>query len=925
MLNDTLKSLPTISEELVETLDWAWLIDFGQGDFSEAKVKTEIALLGKWSNYNLVAKALVHQLRGEYKQALLLLEEALKSCSDPEEQLLIETIAYWTRRKAQENLADGFAIDKKPSQIDTEWLEKTKTIKEQVKNISCRLETNLIQQIATILPCWRTTIALQTDSKIRKQYQDLILEQLTEQLALYQGKEYYAISEFLYCCFAELLALSGQFVAGWELLENLAPAYFNSAKYLETARYLIAQGDLIVETYPFGKPVVFGYRLIDVNSDTATLLDRSQIDATSAQQLYLEARECFENATAERGVAIANMRLAYVSALQQQWYLAACGYEEAEQVFQKLGDNINGISARMGYFWSLSHYEALDSDKLARIEETAAWMNENGTSSFAMSWLLAFVLAAWEQFPAEEGTIVAQRLLQIAEIVALQGIDLEDSTSADCQKLWCKCQRAIGNCYRQLVQQQLTTKDEEYLFLTAEKAKIYSFFAFSKSLKVEHLRNELANVISFEEIAVLLPKDTLLLAYFTTDNYLLSWAVSEDGLWKTNRMEIASLLPEEDKNLKDQIELWLNNVRESDSDPKFERIVQQAFFSPFAAKIEASNHLAIALCDRLLGISFAALKYQYSLPAKILKKEAILGAEKTISYLSDAGEIAYCNWQKSLASNISIVAEAKNNRNSSLKLISDSFALSLSLAISTVKLYKASLFSTIEEMAAEGVGSRAVLNLFVAESESLGARLASQPIAQDLVILNLRGCRIRQLPHPTINSYSQTLLDMGAKTVVVFLESEDSLATTILTSFFYQGLYFGQSVAKALQQAQKQLGLLTAQETLDFCHYLQSHISWYSESDRALRALIAKYTGDVMAIGKNYQRAVEAYRIAIAILKDVGYDRKAKSLQNKYKMFQTLSKVSQPLEADLLVFDTPAHWNSVYIYGSWQLSFRDLA
>jgi hypothetical protein len=932
-LNDSLSNLPAISNELVNTLDWAWLIDFGQGDFAKAKAMTEIALLSEWNTANLLARALVHQLQGEYNQALSLLEQAFIIESKSQHQLIAASIIYLTERKIKENLVDGFSLIPTLSNVDTLWQQKNQNLLPKVSDFNYHLIINLIQQIATILPCWRTNITQQFDLELQEQDRELIFKNLTEQLELYQEQEYYAIADFFYCCFAEILTLSGQFVAGWQLLANLAPAYLNSEKYLATAWYLMCQGDLIMETAPFGKPIVFGYRLIENDFDLITIqsLDRSVIDTATAQQQYLQARQYFNLASATRGEAMAMTRLAYLNGVQKQWHLATCGYEEAQKVFLDLGDPLNAIAAEMGYLWSYLHCEDLDTELIANLEKTANWIQRNSAVTFAMSWLLAFVAAAQEVLPQEDGIVVSQRLIKVAEIMATKGLDLAvifDSVS--CWQFWQHCHRAIANFYRYLAIELTQINDWEQAFVIGEKIRIYGI---QSQLKVAnqavYLEDKLNSIIPLEQIATFLPLYTVLFSFIVTPNQLIGWAITKKGL--VNKFLLNEVEQEEFKaeNLEQTINIWFDNLLEVNFNSTLNRVLEHILLEPFALEIETNRHLVITTCDRIQGLSFAGLKYHHSTKSNILKKEISLNEQKTLSYLFYASQIATCELIATATNRVLIFTEEDNLINNLINRRKELTFLSLSqgLALAIAQIYDIRPLNNLTKISSEILeimDFKPVIHLFLAETSFLLQQLVEHKIISELVILNIQDFKLKQLPSIQLNNVAQSIMNAGAKTVVTIFDREDSLATAILTSFFHQGLYFGQSIAEALRQAQKQLRLVTAQEALDFCHYLQSHIAWQNKSDRALRALITKYTGDVMVLGKDYNRATEAYAVAIKIFKNVGYTTEAQSLQNKYKMLKSLQKISKPFQGERLIFEAPAYWNNTYIYGDWQLSFVGL-
>lgn len=940
-LNDSLSNLPYISKELVRTLDWAWLIDFGQGNFTKAKAMAEIALLSEWNTNNLLARALVHQLQGEYNQALSLLEQAFLSESELQNQLLISAIAFLTERKTKENLIDGCSLTKTNNNIKTLWCKRADQLAQEVPDLNYQLIYNLIQQIATNIPCWRTNIIQQSNQENSAQEtQDIILQELTKLLELYQGQKYYAIAELLYCYFAELLTLSGHFFAGWQLIEKLAPAYFNSEKYLETAWFLMCQGDLIMESNSFGKPIVFGFSLSNYNAEQLTnqTLDRSTLDTATAQQQYLQARHYFNLATASRGESMAIMRLAYVNAVEKQWYLAACGYEEAQKIFADHGDRLNAIAAEMGHLWSYLQSEISETDLATDLSESVDWMRKNGTVTFAMSWLLTFVAAAQEVLPQENGIIISQRLIKIAEIIATKAIDVNVVfTSVSCRQFWQDCHKAIANFYRYLAVELTQLNECKQAFLAAEKVKVYSSQSQIKLAKqANQLEAKLNNILPLEKISIYLPLYTVLFSFLVTPHQLLGWAITCKGL--VNQFTLKSIEGEEFKadNLEQTINIWLNNLLENVLNSRLNRVLEKMFLEPFAPEIETNKHIIFTVCDRLQGLSFAGLKYHYHNNSKILKKEINLNEEKTISYLFYASQILQCELIATASNQVLVFTENNNllgNYNRlSLSATDKSqqeqvLSIAQGLALSIAQIYNIQPLNNINQIPQgifEVIDLKPVIHLFISETNLLIEQLIEQKISSELVIINIRDFKLRQLPSNQLNNLAQRIMTLGVKTVVIFFDGEDSLATAILTSFFHQGLYFGQSIAEALRQAQKQLRLVTAQEALDFCQYLQSHIPWKNKSDRALRALVTKYTGDVMVLGKDYKRAAEAYAVAIKILENVGYINEAKSLQNSYKMFKSLQKISKPFQGERLIFDAPAYWNNTYIYGDWQLSFVGL-
>lgn len=931
-LHKSLHKLPFISQELVETLDWAWLIDFGQGNFLEAKEKTEIALEREKNTSNLLARAIVHQIQGEYHQALFLLENIFETETEAHHKFLIATVAYFVERKMNDNLADGFSLSPNKTKTDEDWHQKIELLKLEVHSLEYSLIINLIQQIASILPCWRTTILQQNNEATAEKYQTLIWQKLTEQLELYQQQECQAIADSFYCYFADLLALSSQFFAGWQIIENLASAYQKSEKSLETAWYLLSQGDLILETAPFGKSIVFGYQLTTNSWDFSNCKswDRSQIDSIAAQQKYLEARQYFSQAFAPRGEAISIMRLAYINAVQKQWCLAAYGYEEAQKIFIKFGDYVNAIAAEMGYLWSFLQYETLENQSLVNIEKSVDWMFNNGTVNLGMSWCIAFTAAATEALSQEEGIIISKRLIKIAETIANKAIKAKIISISNYQS-WTNCLSAISNYYRSLTIELALQNIWNQAFITAEKAKIYSIdLLLAIDNEVINLEEQTKQIISTEKIAQLLPLNTVLISFLVTSNKLLGWAITNQGLVKEYLLDKIEKEELTSRKLEQTINLWLNSLINNEADQQLNRILEQIFLQPFVTEIENCKHLLIAKCDRLTSLSFAGLKYNHKPEFNFLKKEAFLLEEKTISYLLSTANIDKYQPIKIAINRVSIYMQDGRLYQEKDSDRFNKLSLSQSLAVAIAQIYKNNCFknqSYINKAPQEAIKSendRLLIHLFVAENDSILENIDKIKGSKDLVIINIENSTQKRFLNKKISSIAKKILEQDIKTVVVIADNKDSLATAILTSFFHQGLYFGQTVAESMQQAQNQLRLITAQDALDFCQYLQSHIDWKKNSDRALRALITKHIGDIMVLGKNYQRAVEAYEVAINILNNTGYLKEAQSLENNYKMLKSLKQTSQPFQSQYLIFKAPAYWNNAYIYGNWQLSFTAL-
>ncbi len=141
----------------------------------------------------------------------------------------------------------------------------------------------------------------------------------------------------------------------------------------------------------------------------------------------------------------------------------------------------------------------------------------------------------------------------------------------------------------------------------------------------------------------------------------------------------------------------------------------------------------------------------------------------------------------------------------------------------------------------------------------------------------------------------------------------------MLTFFFHQGLYKGYSIAQSLYQAQQRISRVKAQEAINFCRLLQSHISWQSDSDRAIYGLLTRYMGDILVLGGDYIKATQAYKVAINIFSATGYVSEARSLQENYQLFNSLQDISQTFSSELQIFQSPTNWHNGFIFGDFSL------
>ncbi len=916
-LNDTLKSIPNLKvKSVAKALDWSWLVDFGQGDFAQGKSAAEIALLNDWNPDTLLVRGIIHQLQGEYNQALFLFAEVFLGASSVEQKLIIATFAYLTEQKAQETLADDFAVSLSTSS-PSNWLSRVQILKEEIPNTNLRLKTNFIEQIAKILPYFRTVIARQNNFVQKERYHQKIQNQLTRQLEIYQNAEIYAIAEFLYGVLAQILNLAGQIKPGWELLDHLTKAYSNSHQFLEAAWFSLNQGDLIVTIYPWGKPILFGYCVAEVitNPQGKRKLDRSSLDTNNAQQLYSQAREYFSMAQAPRGEAMAIMRLAYLNAVGGQWNLAAFGYQEAKQYFSQTGDILNSMAAEMGRLWSILQYQTLDSDCLVIIQEWTQWIQEQGAISWGMSFAFAFALAAEEALLVNQELEVALRLIGVAETIA---IELENAQpigfSVSCKQLWQSCLLILENVFQKIVERLALTNNWEQAFSIGEKVRIYGINPLENT---NYLKPILSSVPTIKDLSNQLKPDVLLLAYLITDHALLIWGITQQGLLKNHVWPTIKNQPFQTQILTNKIHQWLKELSEHHLVEQEQKLLEKLFLQPFIKEINKANHIVIMPCKQLQGIPFSALKFHNIIFKQDSHQECLLGLYKSISYINIAQEIKCKNNISSTDNQVLIITEDGefiNNKSTNLK-ISSSPQLSLTkfLILAIINIYD---FSANTRHKKEIVKT---VHLFLSSKTLFLAKSMFQDLAADLAIVNIGDIHLNQFPTIELASLTRSIINAGTQTVVILFQGEFAIATAMLTLFFHKGLYRGYSVAQSLYQAQQIISRIKAQEAINFCRLLQSHIPWQSDSDRAIYALLTRYMGDILVLGGDYIRATQAYKVAINIFSATGYDSEARTLQENYQLFNSLQDISQKFGSDLQIFQSPTNWHNGFIFGDFSL------
>ena len=76
--------------------------------------------------------------------------------------------------------------------------------------------------------------------------------------------------------------------------------------------------------------------------------------------------------------------------------------------------------------------------------------------------------------------------------------------------------------------------------------------------------------------------------------------------------------------------------------------------------------------------------------------------------------------------------------------------------------------------------------------------------------------------------------------------------------------------------------------------------------------------GDILFVGRDYVRAVEAYEVARTIFYSVGYPEQAKAFEKKYQQAIKLAQTNSKFIPEKLIFNSPALRGRYQIVGDWR-------
>lgn len=408
-------------------LDWAWLFDVGQGDFAAARAAAEEALAGRRDADTLAARAVVHQLQGEFEAALALFEESFAAAPDEGRRVLIAALATLVERKRGDALPDGDSVNFTeaiqrwgPSGGHTGWTRRYEAARAQIPTPQEPLAAGYVYYVLASVMTWRN-ILWSGDESARTE----MLQDFTNQLAQWAQQAIGAgegrLLRALHGLHAEVTAAAGRADDALRILEAQAQLRREAGDAPGAAWCSLYRGDILATPPSLGRPILFGYAVRERPTSTSSTaepqqFDRSGIDLAGARAAYEEARRMYAEAGAQRGAGMATLRLAYLDALDDArgWAHAARAYAEAEAIFDRAGDRANVWLARAGQLWSL--LGAGEAGLAAKARALAEEMKGAGALAWGLSLGLALAKAGREALALRGDVDTAVRAARMAEV-----------------------------------------------------------------------------------------------------------------------------------------------------------------------------------------------------------------------------------------------------------------------------------------------------------------------------------------------------------------------------------------------------------------------------------------------------------------------------------------------------------------------------
>jgi CHAT domain-containing protein len=897
-------------------LDWSWLIDVGQGNFTLAKEVAQEALQKNRSADTLFARGLVHQLQGEYNLALELYVESFAIATDATQRALVANNAYLTECQKEFILPDGFALIESDRSLEldslicSQWCERSQDLKSALANTASDLASNTIDSIIARLPQAKTIISADLDR------QEIIYWQkyLTEKISVAQNLQEDKLALAFYAILAELLGLAGASQEAIDICDRLEQSYKQVDNFLGAGWCLLTKGDLFFSQSFFGKPILFGYRLSVPNSCYRTNQQRELLSVVSldVQEFYLEAREYFVMADARRGEGMAILRLAYLETLEGKWHLATLGYEEAREAFISVGDCLNAIAAEMGKIWTCAYNEDWQENFLDRVSQLILILKENGAIAWIYSWAASFIYAALDALATEEDLEIPRRITKIAQVILNI---LESLSPHHTINLTSHLKDGIEKLYSGLI------------VAYGKEQNIARNFEFGEQFRLHTLRSKLTDLSTarhwFDSFPTLndvinyLPLDSLLLSYILLENRLFVWAIGPVGTISYRDWQQLGDRDFCDRDFIVLLNKWDKQIIESNPNPKLGKVICDLLIAPFSEQINNAQRLIILPFGRLHLFPFNTLPWQGK----------PLGWQKTITYINTANRLLNLRHSDPLAQKIIIVLNNEEDR-PLLRGISELLG----------KLYQTKPLSkqlaTKTKLSTIFAGYPRLIHFFdpvilntnnplnsgiILGEETISVKEWAQiKSLADLVILSNCDATDIQLTGEEIVFLTQSILQAGAKAVIISLWQKNDLVNGLFAYLFYQQLQKNQFLDRALVITQQQLSQVTIAWALEFCAQIQSQIPWEDPIDRAHRAILTKYMGDLMALGGDYTKATEAYRVAINIFTQIEIDYPINFLHQKYQQYLSLSSINDTFNPQELLFNSFEFWSSFKIVGDWR-------
>jgi len=422
--------LPSLGvPEVDAALAWSWLIDMGQGDLLAARRAAEQALHEARTTHTLCARAVVHMLQGEFVATFPLFEEAFHVSQDTEYQFLIACLARWAEYLRGNVLPDGFSVVFTESVLrwnhyvtNSLWEQRCQTLSKQLSTPLMKVTGAFLREVLMNLPNYRVQFSnANKKNPDRAKMVKRAFEVIDPLLSFTKGHGPHGLHMWLLLARAELLALDGQIDQAASCYTELRQHFHAHNHVPGMALCFLRMGDLLNMAHGRGSPLLFGYRFTNEPAPPTTTPDdpqffaRPSIAVDFARGWYTLAKERFTIAGMPRGMAQAQLRLAYLDALEEKWTQAAEDYQQARQLFEEGEDILGAQAAAFGAIWLRwrQREPGLEIALRLLIQSIAA----NEALACGLSWGLAFAYAGREALLLQGDVEAALSAARLAESI----------------------------------------------------------------------------------------------------------------------------------------------------------------------------------------------------------------------------------------------------------------------------------------------------------------------------------------------------------------------------------------------------------------------------------------------------------------------------------------------------------------------------